>query len=118
MNHPTPAIVAQSAVRRLPRLVLLLLCVAYVLPGFWGRTPWKAQDIEAFGYMLQLAQPGMSEAISWLKPTLLGSPDSNLALLPYWLGALFIQWAPKGLEDVFARLPFIAMLSTTLAATW
>ena len=118
VNHPTPAIVAQSAVRRLPRLVLLLLCVAYVMPGFWGRTPWKAQDIEAFGYMLQLAQPGMSEAISWLKPTLLGSPDSNLALLPYWLGALFIQWAPKGLEDVFARLPFIAMLSATLAATW
>ena len=118
MNHPTPAIVAQSAVRRLPRLALLLLCAAYVLPGFWGRTPWKAQDIEAFGYMLQLAQPGMSEAMSWLKPTLLGTPDSNLALLPYWLGALSIQWAPKGLEDLFARLPFIAMLCATLAATW
>ena len=118
MNHPTPAIVAQSAVRRLPRLALLLLCAAYVLPGFWGRTLWKAQDIEAFGYMLQLAKPGMGEAVSWLKPTLLGSPDSNLALLPYWLGAAFIRLAPSGFEDTFARLPFIAMLMTTLAATW
>ena len=82
MNQPTPAIVAQSAVRRLPRLYLLLLCAAYVLPGFVGRSPWKSQDIEAFGYMLQMAHPGIGESLSWLKPTLLGSPDSNLALLP------------------------------------
>lgn len=118
MNLPTPAIVAQSAVRRLPRLALLLLCAAYVLPGFWGRSLWKAQDIEAFGYMLQLAQPATGEAISWLKPTLLGSTDSNLALLPYWLGAAFIRIAPAGFEELFARLPFIGMLIATLTATW
>lgn len=118
MNLPTPAIVAQSAVRRLPRVALLLLCAAYVLPGFWGRSLWKAQDIEAFGYMLQLAQPAAGEAISWLKPTLLGSTDSNLALLPYWLGAAFIRLAPAGFEDLFARLPFIGMLIATLTATW
>jgi hypothetical protein len=118
VNHPTPAIVAQSAVRRLPRMALLLLCAAYVLPGFWGRTLWKAQDIEAFGYMLQLAKPGMGDMISWLQPTLLGSPDNNLALLPYWLGAAWIRLAPSGFEDTFARLPFVAMLITTLAATW
>jgi len=118
VNFPTPAIVAQSAVRRLPRVALLLLCAAYVLPGFWGRSLWKAQDIEAFGFMLQLAQPAASEAISWLKPTLLGSTDSNLALLPYWLGAAFIRLAPAGFEDLFARLPFIGMLITTLTATW
>lgn len=104
--------------RRLPRLALLLLCAAYVLPGFWGRSLWKAQDIEAFGYMLQLAKPGAGEVVSWLKPTLLGTPDSNLALLPYWLGAAFIRLAPAGFEDSFARLPFMAMLITTLAATW
>lgn len=118
MNQPTPAIVAQHAVRPLSRWVLLLLCVAYVLPGFWGRTPWKAQDIEAFGYMLQLAQPALGEAVSWFKPTLLGQPDAQLALLPYWLGAGFVRWAPAGWEDVFARLPFVAMLALTLASTW
>ena len=118
MKQPTPAIVAQSAVRRLPRLYLLLLCAAYVLPGFWGRSPWKSQDMEAFGYMLQMAQTGLGESISWLKPTLLGSPDSNLALLPYWLGALFVRLAPLGYEDIFSRLPFMAMLGATLAATW
>jgi large subunit ribosomal protein L31 len=55
VNQPTPAIVAQSAVRRLPRLALLLFCAAYVLPGFIGREPWKNADIMAFGYMYELA---------------------------------------------------------------
>jgi len=118
VNQPTPAIVAQSAVRRLPRIYLLLLCAAYVLPGFWGRSPWKAQDIEAFGYMLNMAHPGLGTSGSWLKPTLLGSPDANLALLPYWLGAAFIRMAPAGWEDVWSRLPFMGMLAVTLAATW
>lgn len=118
MNHPTPAIVAQHAVRRLPRLALILLCAAYVLPGFWGRAPWKADDIESFGYMLQLAQPAWGEVVSWLKPSLLGQADDSLALLPYWLGAAAIRVAPAGWEHVFARVPFIAMLALTLVSTW
>ena len=79
MNQPTPAIVAQSAVRRLPRLALLLFCAAYVLSGFVGREPWKNADIMALGYMLELAQ-GHS---SWLAPQMLGQPPEFDALLPY-----------------------------------
>ncbi len=118
MKPTSPALVAQNAVRRLPRAALLLLSLAYVLPGFWGRAPWKAYDIEAFGFMLQLAQPEQGKAASWLHPTLLGHTDVNLALLPTWMGALFIRWAPPGLEAMAARLPFMAMLGLTLAATW
>ena len=114
----SPALVAQNAVRRLPRAALILLCLAYVLPGFLGRTPWKAFDIEAFGFMLQLAQPEPGATVSWLHPTLLGQADANLALLPTWLGALFIRLAPAGLEAFAARIPFMAMLGLTLAATW
>jgi hypothetical protein len=99
-------------------MALILLSLAYVLPGFLGRTPWKAFDIEAFGFMLQLAQPDAAAAVSWLHPTLLGQADTNLALLPTWLGALFIRLAPVGTEALAARLPFMAMLGLTLAATW
>ena len=114
-----PAIVAQSAVRRLPRWIIWALCLAYVLPGFMGRTPWKADDMEAFGFMFNLAQSFGSDHVAWLKPTLLGQTDSGAALLPYWLGAWAIQLAPKGLPiDTAAQLPFIALLGLTLAATW
>ena len=110
---------AQSAVRRLPRWIVWALCLAYVLPGFMGRTPWKADDMEAFGFMFNLAQSFGSDNVSWLKPTLLGQADSGAALLPYWLGAWAIQLAPKGLPlDTAAQLPFIALLGLTLAATW
>ncbi|MEJ5989199.1 hypothetical protein WG902_04315 [Ramlibacter sp. PS3R-8] len=115
MNQPTPAIVAQSAVRRLPRLALLLFCAAYVLPGFVGREPWKNADIMALGYMLELAH-GRAE---WLAPELLGQPPEFDALLPYWLGAWAIRLAPAWLApDFAARIPFIALLVLTLLATW
>ena len=115
MNQPTPAIVAQNAVRRLPRIALLLFCLAYVLPGFIGREPWKNADIAAFGYMAQLA----SGASSWLSPRLLGQQPEFDALLPYWLGAWAIQVAPAWVApDFAARVPFILLLTLTLFATW
>ena len=118
-TYSNPAIVAQSAVRRLPRWVLWTLCLAYVLPGFVGRTPWKAEDMQAFGFMRNLALSIGPDHISWLKPTLLGQTDQYAALLPYWLGAWAIQLAPIGFpSDTAAHLPFIALLGLTLAATW
>ena len=66
MNQPTPAIVAQGAVRRLPRVALILFCLAYVVPGFLGREPWKSADIATFGYMLEMARG----ATDWLDPHL------------------------------------------------
>lgn len=115
MNQPTPAIVAQSAVRRLPRLALLLLCAAYVLAGFLGREPWKNADMMALGYMFELAEG----RANWLDPLLLGQPPEFDALLPYWLGAWAMQAAPGWIApDFAARLPFIGLLVLTLLATW
>ena len=115
MNQPTPAIVAQGAVKRLPRLALLLFCLAYVLPGFLGRGPWKRDDITTFGYMAELARSGSD----WWNPMLGGMPPQVDALLPYWLGAWSMQLAPSWLpSDLAARLPFMALLILALVATW
>jgi 4-amino-4-deoxy-L-arabinose transferase-like glycosyltransferase len=115
LNQPTPAIVAQDAVRRLPRIALLLLCLAYVVPGFVGREPWKNADVTAFGYMFELAR----SAADWLAPTLAGQPPEFDALLPYWLGAWAMKIAPAWIApDFAARVPFMLLLALTLAATW
>jgi 4-amino-4-deoxy-L-arabinose transferase-like glycosyltransferase len=115
MNQPTPAIVAEDAVRRLPRVVLLLFCVAYVVPGFVGREPWKSADITGFGHMFELARG----TAAWMSPTLFGQAPEFDALLPYWLGAWAMRIAPAWIApDFAARLPFIALLALTLAATW
>jgi hypothetical protein len=115
VNYPTPAIVSQGAVRRLPRAALLLFCIAYILPGFLGRGPWKGADITAFGYMTELALGNSA----WLSPQLLGAPPEVDALLPYWLGAWAIQLAPTWIaSDLAARIPFLILLTITLFATW
>ena len=112
---PSPAIVAQSVTKRLPRRILWLFCMAYILPGFVGREPWKNADVSAFGYMLAL----FNGQTSWFAPQALGQAPEGSALLPYWLGAWALQMAPSWIEPAFAvRLPFIGLLALTLLATW
>lgn len=118
MNQPTPAIVAQNAVRRLPRIALLLLCAAYLMPGLIGRGPWKTADIVSFGYMAELARAtgGISR---WFDPSLLGLKPETPALLPYWIGALAIKIAPSWLNpDLAVRIAFALLLWGAFTATW
>lgn len=115
MNPPSPAIVAQNAVRTLPRWALWLLCTAYVLAGFIGRSPWRDTDITAFGYMRALA----AGHTSWLRPVLLGQAHTFEGLLPYWLGAWALQIFPSSWSaEWVVRLPFIVLLALTLSAMW
>ncbi|OYD51623.1 hypothetical protein [Acidovorax kalamii] len=115
MTPPTPAIVTQNAVSPLPRWALLLLCIAYVVPGYVGRGPWKNADVTAFGYMLELAQG----RTPWLAPLLGGMPPETEGLLPYWLGAWAMQIAPSWLSaEMAVRIPFAGLLALTLIATW
>ena len=117
MNAPTPAIVAQSAVRRLPRVALVLLCAAYLMPGMLGRGPWKSADVASFGYMMQLA--GGDGAARWLDPVLLGLRPQTAALLPYWLGAWAIEFSHGWLRpDLAVRIVFGLLLCGTFFATW
>ncbi|UCU96797.1 hypothetical protein [Hydrogenophaga taeniospiralis] len=114
MNPTTPAIVTQSAVRRLPRLALILFCLAYVLPGFLGREPWKNADVSALGVMLEMA----SGNSSWWQPQVLGVAADVEGPLPYWLGAVFIRFLPFLNADSAARIPFALLLALTLVCTW
>jgi 4-amino-4-deoxy-L-arabinose transferase-like glycosyltransferase len=114
LKSPNPALVTQRAAQRLPRLVLLLFCAAYVLPGLFGRDPWKSADITAFGYMSNIAQG----RTPWLAPTVAGLPADS-ALLPYWLGASFIKLLTPWVDPALAaRLPFALLLVLVLVLTW
>ena len=114
MITPNPALVTHRAAERLPRLALLLFCAAYVVPGLFGRDPWRNADITAFGYMASIAQ-GHS---SWWAPSLGGLP-ADAALLPYWTGAAAIRLLSPWVEPALAaRLPFALLLVVALVMTW
>ncbi|MEO8298280.1 MAG: hypothetical protein ABI574_10795 [Burkholderiales bacterium] len=117
MSTPNPALVTQRAAQRLPRAALLLFCAAYVLPGVFGRDPWKGADITAFGYMMNLVH-GEASWSAWLHPSL-GGVVGDGGALPYWLGALFIKGLSTWLApEVAARLPFALLMVATLALLW
>lgn len=111
----SPALVTQKSVQPLPRWALLLLCAAYVLPGVFGRDPWKNADIASFGQMWSLA---LGDA-TWFNLQIGGVPPSSGGVLPYWLGGLFI-WLTQGWLDpaLAARIPFALALAGVLALTW
>ena len=113
MNLPTPAVVAERGAQRLPRLALLLLCAAYVLPGLFGRDPWRNADLSAFGFMASIAQ-GHSP---WWQPAIAGIPAEG-GPLPYWIGALAIKLMPFSDAALAARLPYVLILALVLVLVW
>ncbi|MDM4764837.1 hypothetical protein [Pelomonas sp. SE-A7] len=113
MNLPTPAIVAERGAQRLPRLALLLLGAAYVLPGVFGRDPWRNADLTAFGFMASIAQGHAP----WWQPAIGGIPADG-GPLPFWLGALAIKVLPFLDPALAARLPFALVLLGVFVLVW
>lgn len=77
----------QQDTARLPHRYLVLLAIAYILPGLIWRGLWR-QEAESFGIMLTMAQGAMSD---WLFPNVIGAYVPDDGPLPYWIGALFIK---------------------------
>ncbi|MDC8773970.1 hypothetical protein [Roseateles albus] len=113
MNLPTPAVVAVRGAQRLPRFPLLLLCAAYILPGLFGRDPWRQADLSSFGFMASIAQGHAP----WWQPAIGGVPAEG-GPLPYWIGALAIKALPFADAAFAARLPFALILMLTLMLVW
>ena len=114
MKSPNPALVSRKEAAALPRIALFVLSAAYVLPGLFGRDPWKNADITAFGYIVNIARG----TTPWFAPTVGGLPADG-ALLPYWIGAVFVKLSSPWLDPAFAaRLPFALLLALALAFTW
>jgi len=114
VSSPIPALVTARGARPLPRPALLLLGAAYLLPGLFGRDPWRHADLAAFGQMAAIAEG----RASWLSPTL-GGVAGDTALLPHWLGAAAITLlAPLTDAPLAARLAFAALLALALLLTW
>ncbi|WP_306563886.1 hypothetical protein [Aquabacterium sp.] len=114
-SRVSPALVTQKAVQRLPRWALLLFCAAYVLPGLFGRDPWKNEDIASFGHMWSLA---LGQA-PWLHPNVGGVLPTSGGVLPYWLGGAFINVLSPWVDPALAaRLPFAVLLAIILVLTW
>lgn len=93
---------------------MLLLCAAYVLPGVFGRAPWRNADISTTALMVAMAEG----RTPWWAPQL-GGVSVDAAPLPHALGAAAVWLLSPWVEPSFAaRLPSVLLLILTLACTW
>lgn len=84
-----PVRLPASATLTLPRLGLFALCLLYILPGLFGRDPWKiSDDAASFGVMWTMAHGDWQD---WLWPHIVGLPMPQDGPLSYWIGALCIK---------------------------
>lgn len=102
-----PVRLPASATLALPRRVLFLLCLLYILPGLIGRDPWKNADAAGFGIMWTMAHGSWQD---WLWPNIAGLPMPQEGPLAFWIGALMIKLCGPLLGDALA-----ARISTVLS---
>lgn len=84
----TPVSLSNAATRRLPRWILLTICIIYGVTGLFGRDPWKNNDVVGFGVMWNMAHGTFHD---WLIPNIAGRIFDHNGPLMFWLGAISIR---------------------------
>ena len=94
----------------LPPVLLLLLVLAYALPGLLSHDPWKAEDAIGTGIVHQMLRHG-----EWLVPSLAGEPFLEDGPLYYWVAAGF-AWVSSPVLELHngARLASAALMLLVL----
>ncbi|MFC3107306.1 ArnT family glycosyltransferase [Undibacterium arcticum] len=111
-----PVRLPASATLTLPRWGLFLLCLLYILPGLFGRDPWKNDDAAGFGIMWTMAHGSLQD---WLWPNIVGLTMPEEGPLAYWLGALCIKLFGGLLGDAMAaRLASIGFFLLGATSVW
>lgn len=115
-TQSTPARLTANASARLPRIVLLVLAVAYVLAGLYGRDPWKTDDVLSLATMLSALQ---SQGADWLIPHFGDLKLTQDGPLTMWVGAMLIYlFGPWFGEIGASRLINLLWFGITLSSLW
>jgi len=112
-----PVRLPASATIELPRLGIFALCLLYILPGLFGRDPWKiGGDATGFGIMWTMAHGSLND---WLWPHVAGLTMPQEGPLTYWIGALcvkFLGWLIG--DETAARIACLLFFALGAASVW
>ncbi len=112
----TPARLIASAAVRLPRRLLLAICLIYITFGLFLRDPWKTEDVIGLAQMWSAAHLG---GLAWLTPMVGDTLSAINGPLTAWVGGLSLLWLGPLTGDIIAgRLPNLLWFSLSSAAVW
>lgn len=83
----TPARLTSVAAQRLPRPILLLIGLVYIIAGLYFRDPWKADDVIGLATMMTALQ---SDNNAWLLPQIGSLAYAQNGPMVTWAGAICI----------------------------
>lgn len=111
-----PVRLPASATLALPRWGMLLLALLYILPGLFGRDPWKNDDAGSFGIIWTMAHGGIAD---WLAPHIAGLPMPQEGPLAFWIGAICVKLFGGLLGDVIAsRIAAVLFFLLGILSVW
>jgi hypothetical protein len=111
-----PYILTEPQAGRVPRVLLVFLCIAFLIPGFTGRDPWGSADATGFGIALTMARGSIEQ---WLQPSVFGLGLPEEAPLAHWLMAGAMRLGSPWLsEHASARLAVGLLVAPGLWAIW
>ena len=111
-----PVRLPAAATLALPRWGLFALALLYILPGLFGRDPWKNDDAGSFGILWTMAHGGLAD---WLAPNIAGLSMPQEGPFAFWIGALCIKLFGPLLGDVLAsRLAAIGFFLLGALSVW
>lgn len=111
-----PVRLAAAATDALPRWGILALGLLYILPGLFGRDPWKSDDASGFGVMWTMARGSLDD---WLWPHIAGLPMPDEGPLAFWIGAVFIKLLGWLITDpIAARMASVLFFLLGALSVW
>lgn len=124
-SRSTPARLTATATRKLPRAVLVLAGVVYILAGLFFRDPWKTDDVVGLATMLSAVNS--ADITAWLLPRIGSLTYTHDGPLITWAGALSIHLfapffelftTPLDAAIIASRLPNLLWFALMASSVW
>ncbi len=115
-ERSSPAVVSAAAAKRLPRIVLITLLIAFIVPHVLSTDLWSGQEMSSFGTAWTMVNGDFSD---WLFPNIAGRPVSVFGPLTAWISAISIATIGRISHPVLAyHLTSILWFAIIIGCIW
>ncbi|MCD8339948.1 MAG: hypothetical protein LUC43_07115 [Burkholderiales bacterium] len=98
-ERSSPAVVTAAEAKELPRVLLIGLLVAFILPQLFSSELWSGAEMSSFGVAWTMVTGNFAD---WLLPNIAGTPVPDFGPLTAWVSAIAISTLGKIFTPVIA----------------